>query len=776
MNIQIFFISIIWIIYQSALADDSIKTFNGHENGVKSIAISNNLLVSASKDETVKVWDINSGTEVSTCYGHDNEVTSVSFSPDGNQAISGDLDGIIILWNISDCQVIHKFFNTTKVKSVSWSPNGFYALSAHYNGMVKLWDINAKQELRTFYGHTDQVSDVSFSPDSSKVLSASKDTTIKLWDVETGAEIRTFVGHTNWVLSVAFSTDGLFAISSSSDNTIRRWNIETGEQTVIYDQNWILDVNFIQDGKFAVSGGKDSILKVWDLKTGQSICNFAGHTSTITSVAVSKDKKSIFSASSDKTIKQWQICELPQESLGKAIIIAAGGAQSSNTLFSYSNEYVQRMYNLVKTRGLSDSDVYYMNPRAPDINDDGYLDYNLHDYTLFDPATDIKDAFAQAAKNLQAGQQFILYIHGHAGKNHIKITPDYELSALELNSYLNRLPKGIEQVIILDTCYSGSFMDELAGVENRIVITSTDDKSLAWQVAYNSFADKFLNQLQKGASVGKAFQYAERFILKSSEFFPWQKPWLDDNGDGKYLNDGGLAQKVYLIQSRVSYANSPLKLEVHPLITLENNVVATIWVKVNQPSHISKVRAVLVKPNFVNIEYQGLKTDFSREEIELIYNAAQDRYEIVYDRFWTKGIWNILYQAQGKNGFWSDIETGEVQQLTDSISDTKIDIALNKNHYRVSDDINWSVSVNAQNQTLDVYLVIVLPNGEIKLIETYQAFELTGQQSLFINIQLVEKSPLGDYLACGVLTLANNPIRLDGSNWKSFNCTDFNLR
>ncbi len=104
MNIQIFFISIIWIIYQSVLADDSIKTFNGHENGVKSIAISNNLLVSASKDETVKVWGINSGTEVSTCYGHDNEVTSVSFSPDGNQAISGDLDGIIILWNISDCQ------------------------------------------------------------------------------------------------------------------------------------------------------------------------------------------------------------------------------------------------------------------------------------------------------------------------------------------------------------------------------------------------------------------------------------------------------------------------------------------------------------------------------------------------------------------------------------------------------------------------------------------------------------------------------------------------
>jgi WD40 repeat protein len=128
MKNKICFISIFWLICQSALAD-----FKGHENGVKSIAISNNLLVSASKDQTIKIWDINAEAEIRTCYGHDNDVTSVSFSPDGNQAISGDLDGNIILWNISDCQVVHKFTTAaTEVKSVAWSMK----VLTYYQGII----------------------------------------------------------------------------------------------------------------------------------------------------------------------------------------------------------------------------------------------------------------------------------------------------------------------------------------------------------------------------------------------------------------------------------------------------------------------------------------------------------------------------------------------------------------------------------------------------------------------------------------------------------------
>jgi WD40 repeat protein len=851
MNIQIFFISIICIIYQSAFADDSIKTFEGHQNGVTSIAISNNLLVSASKDQTVKVWDINAGTELRTCYGHNKEVTSISFSPDGNQAISGDLDGTIILWDINTCQIVHNFYNESEVKSVAWSPNNAYILSGHDNNAVKLWDINTKQELRTFTGHTDQVTDVSFSPNST-VLSASKDKTIKLWNLATGKEIRTFTGHTGRVVSAAFSADGLFVISSSWDNTIRRWNIKTGEHVLHSDQTRILDVNFLLNSNYALSGGEDQTLKVWNLNSAKNVfCSLKGHTDTITSVAASKDGKVLISASSDKTLKQWQICKIPpiaefsyftksmkvavdaSESkaingdiikyqwessngqtssgakasfsyqtvgtniitltvtdnhgmssklqkqvdvhpaqLGKAIIIAGGGAQDSNGLFRYSNKYVQSMYRLVKQRGLKDSDVYYLNPRAPDLDGDGYQEANLHDYDLREAQVDIEKAFKQAANNLQAGQEFIFYIHGHANQDQFNITKNYKLQASKFRKLLDLIPAGVRQQIFIDTCYSGSFLDELAGAKNRTVITSTDDKSLTWQVTYYSFAEAFLTQLQKGETVVRAFKYAKKFIAENPKSFSQQTPWLDANSDGISSDDDFIiAEKQYLINPKINENKLP-ELEVNSRIVLKDQQrSATIWAKLTNFSHdkIRKVQAILIKPNLVTTRYK--------------YNAAQNRYEIVYDRFWTKGTWKILYQAQDNDGFWSEIETAEIEQTSDNLTDIKIDIELNKPNYKVSDDIHWNISVNAQNKIL--YLGIILPNGSVvainsngefnQQIQPYQQIKLIGQQNIFINTPIPKNSPLDKYSACGVLIPTGETFQMDGSNWESVHCTNFNI-
>jgi WD40 repeat protein len=833
--IQILIISNIWIIYNSAFADDSIKTFEGHQNGVTSIAISNNLLVSASKDQTIKVWDINAGTELRTCYGHNKEVTSIRFSPDGNQAISGDLDGTIILWDIDSCQIVHQFYNESEVKSVAWSPNNTYILSGHNNNILKLWDINTKQELRTF------------------------------------------TGHTKWVVSAAFSEDGLFVISSSWDNTIRRWNIKTGEHVLHSDQTRILDVNFLLNSNYALSGGEDNTLKVWNLNTTKSLCTLTGHTDTITSVAISKNGKVLISGSSDKTLKQWQACKIPpivefsysiksmtvtldasksnsindniikydwstsdgQTSSGvktsftfqmpgnyiinltvtddygmsaqqrknvtvpiaesdfwsQAIIIAGGGAQSSNTLFPYTNEYAQRMYNVLKLNKVNDSDIYYMNPRAPDLDGDGYQEYHLHDYTLRNAKADIKHAFAQASKNL--APIFFLYIHSHARKDHIKITPTYELSASELKSLLDhQLPQAILQIIILDTCYSGSFMDELAGVENRIVMTSTDDKNLAWQVAYNSFSEKFLTQLQRGEPIGRSFKYAEQFIKNHQKIFFGQTPWLDDDGDGYYTdNDGRLSNGLYLYPPCPICDGPPrrnFKLEVHPRIVLKaQQISTTIWIKTKlSHDNIRKVRAILVRPDFVNTEYKGMETDFGREEVELIYNQALDRYEIVYDKFVINGVWNILYQAQDKDGFWSETEIGKIE--VNNVPDQFIKLSLNKNSYKQASEQNLTVDVYSKDSIqVKMYFGMVLPNGgsvktliypddefgEANQINPYiPKLKVKELKTYYMKPLLPEDAPFGDYIFCGILVPAAEDIEMDGSNWLALDCIGFKVQ
>lgn len=75
----------------------------GHSNNVTSVVFSadGKTLASGSSDETVKLWDVSTGTELHTLDGHSNAVESIAFSPDGKTLASGSGDKTIKLWDVS---------------------------------------------------------------------------------------------------------------------------------------------------------------------------------------------------------------------------------------------------------------------------------------------------------------------------------------------------------------------------------------------------------------------------------------------------------------------------------------------------------------------------------------------------------------------------------------------------------------------------------------------------------------------------------------------------
>lgn len=483
--------------------------------------------------------------------------------------------------------------------------------------------------------------------------------------------------------------------------------------------------------------------------------------------------------------------------VGRAIIIAAGGMHKQNTLFSYTEEMTRRMYRLLKERGYSDNDIVYLNPNTfQDLNGDG-IDDQVVDNALFDPVAALEDAF-ESVTHLQAGQQFVFYLQGHGLANQLKITRDYWLQASDLRRLVDKVPLDVSQVIMIDSCYSGSFLDELSLSEDlratvqRVVLTSADADNRAWNVRSVSFSDKLIEELRRKESLQTAFERTEDMIISDKALFGEQRPQLDDNGDGIYTHDDGLyASQIILGDDRDSSADVPEIIDVHePKILAEQETESMLWVKTSPSGEgIRRVRAIIINPGVQNIDYEGEATDFNREELEM--NLTGDRYAVWYDKFRQAGKWRVLYQAQGVEGTWSNGLFGEVQTQGD-FSQVIITARMNQSAYQVGDYFSFKLDLNAaveQPGPYDTYAVIIFPQGYFVtlvypmipslpgVVQAYQQAVTLPQPKTFgiLDFDLPQGLALGFYSACGVVMAMNqDPWQME--NWIDFDCADFELR
>ncbi|QHG16228.1 AAA-like domain-containing protein [Nostoc sp. ATCC 53789] len=158
--------------------------------------------------------------------GHRAQVNSVVFSPDGKTLASASWDNTIKLWNRETGKEITTLTGYGNwANSVVFSPDGKTLASASRDNTIKLWNRETGKEITTLTGHIAEVKSVAFSPDGKTLASASADHTIKLWNLDTGKEITTLTGHSDIVFSVVFSPDGKTLASGGQDNTIILWNL-----------------------------------------------------------------------------------------------------------------------------------------------------------------------------------------------------------------------------------------------------------------------------------------------------------------------------------------------------------------------------------------------------------------------------------------------------------------------------------------------------------------------------------------------------------------------
>ena len=74
----------------------------------------NPMLVSASRDRTIKIWDLETYQEIRTLEGHEGSVESVAVSDDKKYIISGGYDKIVRLWCFHTGKLISCFEGHTR--------------------------------------------------------------------------------------------------------------------------------------------------------------------------------------------------------------------------------------------------------------------------------------------------------------------------------------------------------------------------------------------------------------------------------------------------------------------------------------------------------------------------------------------------------------------------------------------------------------------------------------------------------------------------------------
>jgi WD40 repeat protein len=306
-----------------------LRLVAGHTDTIYTLAVapSGDLVASAGRDHSIKLWDLATGRAVRTLGGHQLPVTSVAFSPDGKHlaSVAFDFDRPssgteLKVWEVGTGQVLASARpRGSLLVAVAYSPDGRRLATGGSQsslfgtvGEIKIWDPTTCRVERSLNRRAPLIGCVAFSPDGAWLASGTQagpngPGEVRLWSTSTWQTPKELGSSHPGLCSLTFTSDGQELVTTGFEGRVRIWDVpnNTEKRKLEGHSHVVCSAALSRDGKRLATASFDGTAKLWRLDSGKELMTLRGHAGFVYGVGFSSDGQHLVTAGADGTVRFW---------------------------------------------------------------------------------------------------------------------------------------------------------------------------------------------------------------------------------------------------------------------------------------------------------------------------------------------------------------------------------------------------------------------------------------------------------------------------------------
>ena len=264
--------------------DLSAKAFfdSGGPVSVFRISPDGRLVATGDKNGTVAVWNLSDGKQLYQFHRDGMEILALDFSPNNSKLVFSDTNKNIYLWNMAQEQDPYPFEKrlTANANKLLFIDEGNRVISGGDNFLIMIWD-TAKGTLDDQFAAAQKINDMAISSDGKYLGLALNEAMIQIWDLPTQTVVNQIKGTDYGILKpftfIAFVSKNTNILTGSADGFIRTWNTlvhseyiwetTSSQQTENPGINPVKSVAVSSSGSKFVVGFENGLVEIWDRTT-----------------------------------------------------------------------------------------------------------------------------------------------------------------------------------------------------------------------------------------------------------------------------------------------------------------------------------------------------------------------------------------------------------------------------------------------------------------------------------------------------------------------------